>query len=338
MFPGDVIEPAQGDVAQGDVARGFEGQARREPTGSLVVQLDDGQRAILPATYLESSTSLGYALTVFRSQGITVDHTFGIGGDSLYQEAGYTQLSRGRLSNNVYVTAPENPRWEIGHHADDLKQRDALQSLADALAQSREQTMARDRLPTWSALSQNELDAAYREHATLGRWIAEHTPADVTRQLADAYIRTVDDAGVGHAGSQAQDDVKELVAVQRQREAWVAAHRTEIATWSQLDQDLRRHEYRLGQATGYSQPDHTMKALGPLPERITEVERWQSAAGAIEAYRVRWGLDTADALGPEPVDPEQRAHWEQAVGVIESAGFDPPDTWWDPDGSRLAGL
>jgi conjugative relaxase-like TrwC/TraI family protein len=336
MFQGDV--DWNPDKPRGDVARGFEGQARSEPTGSLVVQLDDGQRAILPVTYLESSTSLGYALTVFRSQGITVDHTFGIGGDSLYQEAGYTQLSRGRLSNNVYVTAPENPRWEIGHHADDLKQRDALQSLADALAQSREQTMARDRLPTWSALSQNELDAAYREHAALGRWIAEHAPADVTRQLADAYIRTVDDSGVGLADPRAQDNVKELVASQRQRELWVATHRTEIATWSQLDQDLRRHEYRLGQAAGYSQPDHTMKALGPLPERITEVERWQSAAGAIEAYRVRWGLDTAEALGPEPVDPEQRAHWEQAVGVIESAGFDPPDTWWDPDGSRLAGL
>jgi conjugative relaxase-like TrwC/TraI family protein len=330
----------EGDVtrAQGDVAHGLEEQARSERVGSLVVQLDGGQRAVLPAGYLESSTSLGYALTVFRSQGITLDHTFGVGGDSLYQEAGYTQLSRGRLSNSLYVTAPENPRWEIGHHADDLKQRDALQSLADALAQSREQTMARDRLPVWSALSQNELDAAYREHTTLGRWIADHAPADVTRQLADAYIRTVDDAGVGHADSQSQDDVKELVAAQRQRELWVATHRTEIATWSQLDQELRRHEYRLGQAAGYSQPDHTIDVLGPLPERVTEVERWQSAAGAIEAYRVRWGLDTADALGPEPVDLEQRDHWEQAVGVIESAGFDPPDTWWDPDGSRVAGL
>ncbi len=49
---------------------------------------------------------------MFRSQGITVDHTFGLGGDGLFQEAGYTQLSRGRLSNNLYVAAPENPRWE----------------------------------------------------------------------------------------------------------------------------------------------------------------------------------------------------------------------------------
>jgi hypothetical protein len=83
-----------------------------------------------------------------------VDHTFGLGGDSLYQEAGYTQLSRGRLSNNLYVASPENPRWEIGHHADDLAQRDGLQSLVDALSQNREQTMARDLTPTWPTVTQ----------------------------------------------------------------------------------------------------------------------------------------------------------------------------------------
>ena len=104
---------------------------------------------------------------------------------------------------------------------------------------------------------------------------------------------------------------------------WVA-HQAEIERWSQLDRDLRRHEYRLGQAAAYSQPDHTAAVLGPLPERITGVERWQSAAGAIEAYRARWNVTTADALGPEPLDPEQRAHWQRAVDAIGSAGFAAP--------------
>ena len=71
----------------------------------------------------------------------------------------------------------------------------------------------------------------------------------------------------------------------------------------------------------YSPPDHTAAVLGPLPERITGVERWQSAAGAIEAYRARWDVTTADALGPEPLDPEQRAHWQRAVEVMGWAGF-----------------
>ena len=133
----------------------------------LVVQLDDGRRAVLPRSYVESSTSLGYALTVFRSQGITVDHTFGLGGDSLFQEAGYTQLSRGRLSNNLYVTAPENPRWEIGHHGDGTDRRDALDSLVDALDRSREQTMAIDRLPETTVPAPDDLVTTYHEHAAL---------------------------------------------------------------------------------------------------------------------------------------------------------------------------
>ncbi|MGA2836859.1 MAG: MobF family relaxase [Acidimicrobiales bacterium] len=310
----------QGDVGV-DVAAGMEDETLAQSTGSLVVQLDGGRQAVLPRSYAETSTSLGYALTVFRSQGITVDHTFGLGGDSLYQEAGYTQLSRGRLSNNLYVASPENPRWEIGHHADDLTQRDGLQSLVDALSRNREQTMARDLTPTWPTVTHEDLDAVFREHATLGQWIADHAPADVTRQLADTYLRPLDSSSAEQSQPGADDDVKTLLAAQRRRDSWVSSHRTEIETWSRLDQDLRRHEYRLGQAAAYSQPDHTTAALGSLPERITSVERWQSAAGAIEAYRSRWGVDGSDSLGPEPLDPEQHAHWQRAIGTVESAGF-----------------
>ena len=154
-----------------------------------MVELDDGRQAVLPQGYVESSTSLGYALTVFRSQGITVDHTFGLGGDSLFQEAGYTQLSRGRLSNNLYVTAPENPRWEVGHHGDGTDRRDALDSLVDALDRSREQTMAVDRLPETTVPAPDDLATTYHEHAALGAWLNDHAPADVTDQLAAALER-----------------------------------------------------------------------------------------------------------------------------------------------------
>ena len=184
----------EGDVAQW---RATLPEDRKEApsipeTGSrtdLIVRLDDGRRAVLPQSYVEGSTSLGYALTVFRSQGITVDHTFGLGGDSLFQEAGYTQLSRGRLSNNLYVTAPENPRWEIGHHGDGTDRRDALDSLVDALDRSREQTMAIDRLPETTVLAPDDLATTYHEHAVLGAWLDDNAPADVTDQLAAAMVR-----------------------------------------------------------------------------------------------------------------------------------------------------
>ena len=298
----------EGDVHrnQGDVACGIAEKARAEAPGSLVIQLNDGRRAVLPRRYAEASTSLGYALTVFRSQGITVDHTFGLGGDSLFQEAGYTQLSRGRLSNNLYVASPENPRWEIGHHAEDLTRRDALESLLGALSQSKEQTMARERLPTWQAVSARDLDSAYREHADLGKRIADHARSDAGRQRPSVFNSRPDAL---------------------------------IERWSELDRSLGRHEYQLGEAAAYRQPEHTLGALGPLPERISGVERWQSAAGAIEAYRIRWDVTAADALGPEPSDHEQSVHWQRAVGAIGgfatlgSAGGGHHETWvsslWD---------
>ena len=117
-----------------------------------------------------------------------MDHTFGLGGDSRFQEAGYTQLSRGRLSNNLYVTAPENPRWEVGHHGDGTDRRDALDSLVDALDRSREQTMAIDRLPE-TTVPPDDLATTYHEHAVLGAWLNDHAPADVTDQLAAAMMR-----------------------------------------------------------------------------------------------------------------------------------------------------
>ena len=257
----------------------------------LVVQLDDGRQAVLPQYYVESSTSLGYALTVFRSQGITVDHTFGLGGDSLFQEAGYTQLSRGRLSNNLYVTAPENPRWEIGHRGDGTDRRDALDSLVDALGRSREQTMAIDRLPETTVPAPDDLPAAYHEHAVLGAWLNDHAPPDVTDQLAaamerDQWARRHDSKsgrsrpGSGQAGcSPARTATNGSTATRRRS-----------ADGPGLESVLRRYEYRLGRAAAYSSPEHVTDLLGPLPDRLAATERWQAAAGAIEAYRSRWNV------------------------------------------------
>jgi hypothetical protein len=111
-----------------------------------VVQLDDGRQAVLPQDYVGSSTSLGYALTVFRAQGVTVDHAFVLGDETLFQEAAYTAMSRGRTSNHLYATMGDDLRSEVGHEVRDDR-RDAMASLVTSLSASREQTMAIDHLP-----------------------------------------------------------------------------------------------------------------------------------------------------------------------------------------------
>jgi hypothetical protein len=51
--------------------------------------------------------SYAYASTVHKAQGATVDRAFLLGSDQLYREAGYVGLSRGRLSNELFVVAAE---------------------------------------------------------------------------------------------------------------------------------------------------------------------------------------------------------------------------------------
>jgi hypothetical protein len=343
-----VIDPTGGDPAhnvrtregdatlgQGEVAASeftgadeseaiHEREAHREAVSTLVVELDDGSRAVLPRDYAEHSASLGYALTVFRSQGITVDHAFGLGGDTLFQEAGYTQLSRGRLSNSLYVAAAESPRREVGHLSEDTTQRDQLDGLVEVLSSSREQVMARDHLPSWPAVPPDDLDATYRQHADLGRWLIEHAPADQTDQLAESWNRDYEALPADREVQADRQDLASFARAQRQRNDWVVNHRDEITTWSQLEGTIRRHEYRLGQVAAFTRPEHVTDLLGPPPERVTETERWQVAAGAIEAYRSRWNIAEGDTVDTAPTNPEQRAHWDTMAATLASAGFISP--------------
>ena len=77
--------------------------------GSLAVQRigRDGNlrgSVVLPAAYVEANVELGYATTVHRAQGMTVDtaHTF-IDPTTATRERLYVAMTRGATANHVYV-------------------------------------------------------------------------------------------------------------------------------------------------------------------------------------------------------------------------------------------
>lgn len=73
--------------------------------GGIEITTGAGTR-ILPSSYLaDGHLDAGYALTIHKAQGVTCDRTLLLGTDSLYREAGYTALSRGRRSNVTYSVA-----------------------------------------------------------------------------------------------------------------------------------------------------------------------------------------------------------------------------------------
>ncbi len=64
-------------------------------------------RVILPARYLRRHGQLGYACTVHRAQGLTVDTSHGLVTARTSRESAYVMATRGRLSNRLAVVTDE---------------------------------------------------------------------------------------------------------------------------------------------------------------------------------------------------------------------------------------
>lgn len=83
--------------------------ARTKPDGALVAQRAAGSKPItLPPAYVRDHVELGYATTVHRAQGQTVDtaHTI-VTGPSMTREALYVAATRAREANQLYVAVDD---------------------------------------------------------------------------------------------------------------------------------------------------------------------------------------------------------------------------------------
>jgi conjugative relaxase-like TrwC/TraI family protein len=101
-------------------------------TGSGGITLDVGDRRVsLDPAYVADHVDLGYALTIHKAQGLTVDHALVLADEHLYREAGYTALTRGRRTNTLYAAEGRGRR---GH--------DPLTDVITDLQRSRAQEMA----------------------------------------------------------------------------------------------------------------------------------------------------------------------------------------------------
>lgn len=103
----------------------------------LVVDVDGGRRVEVPADYLESGhIGHAYARTIHKAQGVTCDRALLLGTESLFAEAGYTGLSRGRDHNHLYVAASADD-FGAGH-------RDPMARVQHSLAVPHAKTAAMD--------------------------------------------------------------------------------------------------------------------------------------------------------------------------------------------------
>ncbi|MFC9331677.1 MobF family relaxase [Kitasatospora sp. NPDC057015] len=76
--------------------------------GAVVRHTRHRGRLTLPPAYLAGDTELGYAATIHRTQGMTVDTTHAVLTSRATREAAYVGATRGRLSNRLYIGLGDN--------------------------------------------------------------------------------------------------------------------------------------------------------------------------------------------------------------------------------------
>jgi ATP-dependent exoDNAse (exonuclease V) alpha subunit len=124
------------------VLNGSRGVVKSATDGGLAVELANGSRVDVPRDYIEAGhLAHGYAATVHKTQGVTCDRLLVLGDDTFTIEMGYTSLTRGRLSNRLYVVAPEA---ELSHGA--AHEADPLRTFTAALRRSGAKTAAIDHI------------------------------------------------------------------------------------------------------------------------------------------------------------------------------------------------
>ena len=109
------------------------------PASRLVAQVESRRGPITVQDHVQDQ--LCVALVVHKSQGVTCDRLFVLGDDTFTIEMGYTSLTRGRLSNQVYLVAPEH---EVGHGQ--APEVDPVSSFTAALHRSGAKTAAIDHM------------------------------------------------------------------------------------------------------------------------------------------------------------------------------------------------
>lgn len=186
----DVLHAGGRDYALGDeviclrnyrrvgVANGTRSTISAIDADAGTVTLATGQ--VLPREYVaEGHLGYGYATTVHKAQGATVDHAFLLGSDAMFREAGYVGLSRARNGNHLYIVAPHRPGDQ---------EPDPLAEVIARLGTSRAQTMAAEQLAPSELPDRSGVPTRLAHLVDPPEWLLDALgPPPVTAEDRDAW-------------------------------------------------------------------------------------------------------------------------------------------------------
>jgi conjugative relaxase-like TrwC/TraI family protein len=261
-----------------------------------VVTLDTNYLDRHPADAV-GSLELGYAITKYGAQGMTVDRAFVVLGDGLSKEEAYTALTRAREATELYAVSREPiERAEIAPANDQRKLG------PDEVGRQMERSEQR----VWAIDERLRADLERKPTAVLvgevRRIEAAGDEIGQRRLEAVAAARADAERAAGRA-REALGQTRTGDRAERARLESIEAHATE-----------RLHQLRAQErAVRDAAPDPAERERGAAIERILAERRRLSVESAIVA-EPRY---LTEALGRRPEGLRRRLEWEGAVDTVE---------------------
>lgn len=285
----------------------------RRPGGALDVEHLDGRgRTVLPPDYVAEHVRLAYALTVHKTQGLTVDHCVLVVDHRTAAEHAYVGLTRGRLDNRACVIC-EPAEWggptPDAHHilaaalARSVADLSATETLRGELARAESLYVL---YPAWL-----EARAHIDTHAgpDRRRELDQLTPAIEELQRKLLYVprahRNVEEARaeLARASRSLAEAQAELAALTQKRSRWRRPEPVRVM-YSEQDVATRQHWVDKAQAE-VTRAEAVLPHLDAHEQKLAELEEQVVVVTAAVENRLAW-LDAHPAERAWEADLRQR--------------------------------
>ena len=317
----------------------------------MSVRTDTGTELTLPARYVDPGhVRHAYATTIHKAQGQTVDRAFVLGSDTLYQEAGYVALSRGRAENRIYLVASE-PRREA--HAQEATPPEPVEALTQTLRRSQAQTLAVDagidrvairreigdlkdrrrRLETvkrdcprvryddvesLTAMRQQNVENIARLERDLAALDKERGWRNRDERRGRRVVLTTHIGARTSAIEGLDEAIERAHRAQTERDEYLKRHYDEMQELPQVEYAIDRRFDQLVNAD-VADPPLYLQELGAPPKDRASLSRWRQAADYVERYRVdHYITDPHRPIGN--ADTFDKRHLQELTAQVRSPG------------------
>lgn len=294
------VNGGQDFVKNGDLWR----VSQVHDNGAMTVQhLEHGGKVTLPAAYAAQSVELGYAATIHRAQGATVDTAHALVDSSTDRAGAYVALTRGRESNKLYVSL-----------GDGQKRDEVLEQIASAY--ERDLTV------------HESVDAVRAEHHNVADLIAQHE--DISELAVQKVMAAAVQEGMGRVSEHpVRDGASGMVT--RHVPADATADAAEVLSsdaWGALAHELGEAAREGFDPAALIERAYGRRALhdeGASARDAAAVMAWRVAQIRQQAQQVRSDRPLA-ALSDEHLERLVQQAKQRTAPVEERLAVEDP--WW----------